>query len=134
MRIVLDTNCLLLIISKNGSYFSVFEKVRSGEIQLIITIEIVNEYEEILENFYSQEVAYFILKAILNHPNTIIVEKIYYKWNLIFMDDDDNKFVDAYIVGCGDYLVTNDKHFNVLKNTDFPVVTVIDLIEFHKII
>jgi uncharacterized protein len=134
MRIVLDTNCLLLIISKKGSYFSVFEKIRSGAIQLIITSEIINEYEEILGRFFSQEAAYFILKAILNHPNTVIIEKIYYKWNLIFVDEDDNKFVDAYIIAGGEYLVSNDSHFNVLKNIDFPLVNIIKLDDFYQII
>lgn len=77
--------------------------------------------------------AYLIIKAILNHPKTIIVEKIYYKWNLIEVDKDDNKFVDAYIVGGSDYLVTNDKHFNVLKTIDFPAVNIISLLGFSRL-
>jgi predicted nucleic acid-binding protein len=134
MKIVLDTNCLLLIVSQRGKYFSVFEKIHLGEIQLIITTEIINEYEEILENFFSHEAAYLVLKSILNLPKTVIVEKVYYKWNLISVDEDDNKFVDAYIVGGGEYLVTNDNHFNVLKHINFPIVNIIKLIDFHHII
>lgn len=134
MKIVLDTNCLLLIVSQKGKYFSVFEKINSGKIQLIITTEIINEYEEVLENFFSQEAAYLILKTILNLPKTLIVEKIYYKWNLIHLDEDDNKFVDAYIVGGGEYLVTNDSHFNVLKDINFPKVNTIKLKDFHQIL
>jgi uncharacterized protein len=133
MKIVLDTNCLLLIISKKGKFYPVFEKIQSGEIQLIITTEIINEYEEIIENFFSYQAAYLILKAILNHPNTIIIEKVYYKWNLISLDQDDNKFVDAFVVAGGDYLVTNDKHFNVLREINFPVVNVISLLDFSNL-
>lgn len=131
MKIVLDTNCLLLIISKKGSYYSIFEKIKFGEIQLIITNEIINEYEEILEKIFSHDVADYFIKAILNHSKTIFIEKIYYNWNLISIDEDDNKFVDAYITGNSDWLVTNDKHFDVLKATDFPIVNLINLKEFN---
>lgn len=52
MKIVLDTNCLFLIISKKGKFYPIFEKIQNGTIQLIITTEIINEYEEILEVFF----------------------------------------------------------------------------------
>jgi uncharacterized protein len=132
MKIVLDTNCLILIISKTGSFYSVFEQIKLGNIQLIITTEIINEYEEILEKIYSKDVAEFIVKAILNHSKTIKISNIYYNWNLITVDQDDNKFVDAYVTGGGEYLVTNDKHFETLKTIEFPSVSTIKLIDFMK--
>jgi putative PIN family toxin of toxin-antitoxin system len=130
MRIVLDTNCLILILAKKGSFYSIYEKIQLGSIQLIITNEILNEYEEVLEKIYSHEVADYVAKALLNHSSTIIIDRIYYQWNLIPIDEDDNKFVDAYVIGSGDYLVTNDKHFNVLKTIDFPSINLINLIDF----
>ena len=33
-----------------------------------------------------------------------------------------------------DYIVTNDKHFNILKNIDFPKIKVIGIETFKKII
>jgi uncharacterized protein len=132
MKIVLDTNCLILIISKTGSFYSVFEEIKLGNIQLIVTTEIINEYEEILEKIYSKDVAEFIVKAILNHSKTIKISNIYYNWNLITTDQDDNKFVDAYVAGGGERLVTNDKHFDNLKSIEFPSVSTIKLIDFMK--
>lgn len=134
MKIVLDTNCLLLILSKKNSFYSVYQKIQNGEIQLIISNDIIDEYEEILEKIFSFEVADFVLKAILNHPKTIKIERIFYNWNLISIDKDDNKFVDAYLTRSANFLVTNDKHFDVLKSIDFPNVNVINLIEFTEII
>ena len=130
MKIVLDTNCLLLIFSKKGRFYSVFERIKSGDIQLVVTNKIINEYEEILEKIFSFEVAQYIIKALLNHPKTILINTIYYKWNLISIDQDDNKFVDAYLTGSADYLVTNDNHFNVLKSIEFPSVNILNLLEF----
>lgn len=134
MKIVLDTNCLLLILSKKGSYYSVFEKIKWGEIQLIVTTEIINEYQEILEKVYSFEVAENVVKAILNHSKTILINKIYYNWNLISIDEDDNKFVNAYVTGNATYLVTNDKHFDILSSIKFPPVSIINLIDFIKLV
>jgi predicted nucleic acid-binding protein len=77
--------------------------------------------------------AKFIVDAILNasHAEPITV---YYKWNLITADPDDNKFVDCAVSANVDFIVTNDKHFNVLKNIDFPQINVIDIDAFKKII
>jgi uncharacterized protein len=134
MKIVLDTNCLLLIISKKGNFYAVFERIKLGEIQLIVSTEIINEYQEILETVFSHQVAEYIVKALLNHPKTILLSHIYYQWNLITADPEDNKFVDAYISGSGDFLVTNDKHFEVVKSIEFPAVNVMNLKEFANIL
>ena len=133
MKIVLDTNCLLLIISKKGSFYSVFDRVKKGEIQLVVTSEIINEYEEILGKIFSVDVAEYIIKSLLNHPRAILINSIFYRWNLISIDQDDNKFIDAYVTGSADFLVTNDKHFDVLKQLEFPPVNVLNLSEFIKI-
>ena len=55
-------------------------------------------------------------------------------WNLIADDPDDNKFVECALNAGADYIVTNDKHFNVLKNVDFPMVKVVDIMEFRKML
>jgi predicted nucleic acid-binding protein len=64
------------------------------------------------------------------------VEKVipYFKWNLIAADPDDNKFVDCALNAGADFIVTNDRHFNVLKNIDFPRTNVIDIETFKKIL
>ena len=121
-----------MILSKKGSFYSIFEEIKRGNIRLIVTTEIINEYEEILEKIYFREVAENVVKAILNHSKKILIDKIYYNWNLISVDEDDNKFVDAYVVSNANFLVTNDKHFDVLKGVEFPPVSVINLIDFKK--
>ena len=56
----------------------------------------------------------------------------YYKWELIKADKDDNKFVDCAIASNAKYLVSDDKHFKVLKNIYFPKVEVITALNFSK--
>lgn len=59
------------------------------------------------------------------------MEKKYYKWLLIEKDPDDNKFVDCAIAGDLKFIVSNDKHFKILKEIKFPTVEVITSDEFH---
>ena len=69
--------------------------------------------------------------------NDMTVEKFEEKCNnfhLITADPDDNKFVDCALNAGADFIVTNDRHFNVLKNIDFPKINVIDIDTFKSII
>ncbi len=64
-------------------------------------------------------------------PNVEKIE-INFRWNLIPDDPDDNKFVDAAIAGRVKYIVSNDKHFNILTEIKFPIVEVMRIEEFIK--
>ncbi|GHT19010.1 hypothetical protein AGMMS4957_02350 [Bacteroidia bacterium] len=95
--------------------------------------DIIQEYEELLTHFYSVEISESVISTILNAANLEQVTP-YYKWNLIADDADDNKFVDCALNAGVDYIVTNDKHFNILKLIDFPQVKVVDIETFRTII
>ena len=58
----------------------------------------------------------------------------YFHWNLIPADTDDNKFVDCALNAGADYVVTNDRHFNILKSINFPPIKVIKLETFRNIL
>ncbi len=46
-------------------------------------------------------------------------------------DKDDDKFVDCAITAGADYIVTEDSHFNILKQIPFPRLNVLTLDEFN---
>lgn len=95
--------------------------------------DILSEYIEILQRKTSPSVANNIAEMLLNLENLKKVE-VYFEWKLIDKDPDDNKYVDAAIVGGADFIVTNDQHFQVLKNVDFPKVNIITIEEFIGLI
>jgi predicted nucleic acid-binding protein len=68
--------------------------------------------------------------------NASNVRKItsYFKWQLVTLDIDDNKFVDCAISANANYIVTHDKHFNILDTIDFPKVNKITISDFRKIL
>ncbi len=78
-----------------------------------------------------RELSDYVLKTIMNLSSLHRVE-IYYKWNLIERDPDDNKFVDCAIASNARFLVSHDKHFKVLKNIAFPKVEVISTNGFKE--
>jgi len=133
MKIVLDTNCLLVSVQEYSDYFWLWEAFCSKKYTLCYTDEILNEYQEILSRYYSVEFAKLVIDALLNAPNIEQI-KVYYKWMLILADPDDNKFVDCAISANANFIVSNDKHFNVLNNIDFPKINVIDIDTFKNVI
>jgi len=130
MKIVLDTNCLFRIFPINSQYRYIWDAFLQSRFDLCYSTEILEEYSEVLSRFYNPKIAEFIIGILLKSQNTIQITP-YYKWNLIFADPDDNKFVDCALIAGADYIVTNDRHFNVLKTIDFPPIEVIN-IEFFK--
>lgn len=57
-----------------------------------------------------------------------------FRWGLMTNDPDDNKFADLAISTNAQYLVSNDRHFNIFKKIDFPSLKVVKLKEFKKIL
>lgn len=133
MRILIDTNILLAIVPKRSSERWLYEMLRNDTLVLILSNEIIEEYEEKLAWFYSEYFAEIVLDELLNLPLTEQTEA-FYKWQLIEEDKDDNKFVDVAIALNADYIITNDKHFKILYNIPFPKVQTITIQEFKKVI
>lgn len=133
MRILIDTNILLVFVPKRSSERWLYEMLRNDTLVLILSHEIIEEYEEKLVWFYSEYFAEIVLDELLNLPLTEQTEA-FYKWQLIEEDKDDNKFVDVAIASNADYIITNDKHFKILFNIPFPKVQAITIQEFKKVI
>ena len=130
LRIVLDTNCLISSLKRDSVYYPIWKGFMNGDYCLCVTDEILNEYEEIIEQRTgSKDVAHNVIHAILNRSNTLHVN-VYYHFNMINTDRDDNKFVDCAIKSSADFIVTNDRHFDVLETIPFPHVDVMDINQF----
>lgn len=127
--IVLDTNCLLQSLSQRSPFYCVWEAFLTGKYTLCITTEILEEYEEIIASHMSPSIAKLAIEIILRANNVKRVDA-HYRFGLITTDEDDNKFVDCAIVSNANYIVSNDKHFNILQTIPFPHVEVKRLDEF----
>ncbi len=133
MIAVIDTNCLLASISPQSAHFWLYVAFKEQRFDWLISNEVFAEYEEMLISKYSTKTADLVLSILSVAPN-VIFDEPYFKWNLIEADKDDNKFADLTIAGNADYLVTNDKHFNIIKAIEFPKLNIVTLNEFKDII
>ena len=130
-QIVLDTNCLVQMISLHSPYRPVWQAFRDGRYTLCVSNDILTEYNEILERIANAAVAHNIVNAIARSPYTRMIDP-QYRFGLIEQDPDDNKFVDCAIIAGADYIVSEDAHFRILADIPFPSVAVIRLDEFIK--
>lgn len=133
LKIVLDTNCLLRSVSRRSRYAAILNKLYDNAYDLYLSNEILLEYEEKLTNIFSAETAELVIGAFSLLQN---VKKIdpHFQLDLIKTDPDDNKFTDCAFAANVHYLVTDDKHFNVLKTLQFPVISTLSIDEFHEML
>lgn len=133
MRVVVDTNILLASIGHRSPYRRLFNAILKQEVQLLVSTSILLEYEEILTERNNALVAANIIQA-LNNLRNVHRYDVYFDWRLIHADPDDEKFVDCYVAGNGDYLITDDRHFGVLAQVGFPSVRVISALKFLELL
>lgn len=133
MRIVLDTNSLIQSVPRHSRYHVVWESLTKGDHVLCVSNEIIEEYIEILQRLTDYETAELIVKTIVNGTFVEFVTP-YYHFNMIKADPDDNKFVDCAIAAGARYVVTNDHHYDVLRENPFPYVDVISLADFAELL
>lgn len=132
MKVVLDTNVLLVSFSERSAAHWIFDCLLDEAYTLCITHEILLEYEEIVTREMGSAAAQALLQILENAPN---VERIntWFRWNLIAADPDDNKFLDCALACNARYIVSEDRHFQVLKKMPALPVEVLKIEEFRQV-
>ena len=129
--LVVDTNSLIQSLPRRSRYHDLWLSFFDGRNKMCVSNEILEEYEEILERKTSHDLASTVIKTILNNPYTLLISP-YFRFDLISSDPDDNKFVDCAVASNARFIVTHDKHFEVLKYVDFPRIEIITHNEIMK--
>lgn len=127
--VVLDTNILLVSLPKKSRYRPIFDGLLFGHFNLAVSNEIISEYHEIIALKTNSTIANNVAELLLNLSNVNKID-VYFRWNFIAADKDDNKFVDCAIAANAEFIITNDSHFKVLENIPFPQVGVINANDF----
>lgn len=90
MKVVIDTNCLIVSIPPKNPEFWLYKAFESKQFIWVVSTEILNEYYEQLSLFYSESTAELVVEILLSASNVEFAEP-YFKWNLITKDPDDNR-------------------------------------------
>ncbi len=124
MRLVVDTNIFFSGLSPKSYYYPILRGIYSGIYRLLVSTSVLLEYEEILQRVFPKELLEQFWLFVLTSENLVFISPTF-SFQLPFADEDDQKFVDCAVCGSADFLITNDKHYNILKNVRFPEVRVI---------
>lgn len=128
-RVVLDTNSLLSSLSRRGSAYPVWKGFQEGRYTLCLTNEILEEYEEVIARKTKPEVARNVIDFIMMQRNVELIDP-FFRMELITADPDDNKFVDCAFAANATYIVSDDTHYDVLREITFPPILVLKLKAF----
>lgn len=128
-KIVLDTNCLIASLSRSGQYYPVWKGLQTGKYILCVSTDILEEYAEIITRKMSVNVAANVIHLLLESEFVELINT-YFSLHLIEADHDDDKFVDCAFAANDTYIVSDDKHYDILKDISFPQLLVLKLKEF----
>ena len=117
------------LIIEAWSVLSCLERTPGRWIILCVSTDILEEYAEIITQKTSVEVASNVIHLLLESQYVELVNP-YFSLHLIEEDHDDDKFVDCAFAANATFIVSDDKHYDVLQDIDFPKLLVLKLKEF----
>lgn len=133
MLAVIDTNVLLVSVSDRSKFHWLYKVIIEKKIHIAFTNDMLAEYEEQIAAHWNIKVAVSVTRSLIE-LSTAKLTVAWFNLNLISADANDNKFVDCAFTANADYIVTNDKDFDVLKTIAFPSIKVATPDEFKKIL
>jgi putative PIN family toxin of toxin-antitoxin system len=133
MKVVIDCNIMVMCLSSRSTYHNIYQSLLNGYFNLALSSEILLEYEEIIQKKYSVATANAFVALLRELPN-VQFHTPSFKWLLIANDPEDDKYSDCAITGGADFLVTEDKHFAILKTITFPRIKVLSIEDFSQLI
>ena len=132
IRVVLDTNVLLVSLSTRSPYHWALRAVAEGQTVLCLTTGIALEYEEVVAEHMGRAAA-DALTSFLDGTPSVEWVRVRYRWRLIPADPDDDKFADCAIAA-GATVVSEDRHFDAVRALDFPPLRVVGIEAFRRLL
>jgi putative PIN family toxin of toxin-antitoxin system len=131
LRLVLDTNIFLVSLAPNFKYHWIYAALVKNKFEMVVSNEILTEYHEQIVQRYGVSRTDASLDFLLLLPN-VVLKNPAFLWQLVEKDKDDNKFVDCFVAGQCDYIISNDRHIHQIKTNKFPQISVLNYEEFEK--
>jgi len=122
MTVCLDTGVFLQIFGRKQPFQPILRALLDGRIALAVSTEIMLEYEEVITRLSGKErwndiTALLELLSQLHQNIRHIAPK--FRFNVISVDPDDNKFCDCAIAADANYIITEYNHFDALRSAGY---------------
>jgi len=131
--VVFDTNILLsALFSSNGKPFRCLELAREGRVQSVTCREIIDEFQEKLQNKfkYSLQDSQAAADLVLNYSQLVTITNTL---NSGITDPDDNVILECAVVGGATHIVTGDKR-HLLPLESYQGISIISAADFLTLV
>ena len=119
MRVCIDTNVLIQLFGRARPLGQIADALQQGTLQLAVSNEILLEYEETMSRLSGParwQIVWRFLDGVSRLHNNLLYVEPHFRFQVIVADPDDNKFVDCAIAAEADFVITSDRHFDVLNS------------------
>jgi putative PIN family toxin of toxin-antitoxin system len=136
MRVCIDTNVLVQLFGRDQTTRPIRDALLTGRIELAVSNEILFEYQEMVTRLSGaarwQQVEQFFRVLFYLHANILFVSP-QFRFGVVAADPDDNKFIDCAIAAQADYVITSDRHFDMLSGSGYKPrpIAPLDFIQDH---
>ncbi len=131
LKVVPDTNVLVSAFIAEGNEYKVLKLARLGKIQLILSPEILEEFNDVISRerfgFSKEQISDFNTQILTTTSNFVQIKE---KLDVVKDDPDDNKIVETAVSGKVDYIISGDNH--LLKLKKFRKIKIVSAGEFLK--
>jgi uncharacterized protein len=123
MKVILDTNVLVSGIFFKGPPYQIFQIWKKGEIDVVISHEILEEYRRVIQDI-SKQFAHIDISKLFE----MITLKAHFTFSFalnsqLCEDPDDDKFFSAALASKTSIIISGDKH--LLDKSNFSGITVL---------
>jgi putative PIN family toxin of toxin-antitoxin system len=119
MRVCIDTNVLVQLFGRSRAFGQIADALQQGKLELAVSNEILLEYEESLTRLSGEarwQMVWRFLDGVSRLHNNVLYVEPHFRFQVIAADPDDNKFVDCAVAVEADFILTWDRHFDVLNS------------------
>ena len=120
MTVVIDTNVALGMFNAQHANHEIFLAWAANCFTWAVSTEILLEYEEVIARQSSASRAaraFQMIDAVATWRKNLRLITPHFRWHLISADPDDDKFGDCAIAAEAEWVVTEDGHFDALRNS-----------------
>ena len=121
MTVCIDTNTLIQLFGKRSRFRAITVALMDGRIELAVSNSIVLEYREVAAAMYGREFEREVM-CFLDFATAAGSVRDFdprFHFHLITADPDDDIFADCAIAAAADYVITEDRHFEALRNSGY---------------
>jgi len=115
VRVVLDTNIFVSGIFWGGVPNQILESWVSEKFELLLSEEILKEYERVLYKISKGKKDQLVNQWLLFIAENSLIVNVKKRFKLS-IDPDDDKFIECAVAGNAKYIVSGDSHLLDLKN------------------